>query len=252
MLGVEEAEGGHHRHSHGPGKEKRPEGKRRGRPEEGNEHVPPRAERPVALHGHHLAAPEGGHQLERDGGAAARHEAHAIAVATNPSLELPGLFFGDHNVCSPSRAAGEEAAREIPVAHMRARRDEAAPDPLDALGAHDPLHERGEPRHGLTIRRDQIAEAHREIRERPDGQGGQPRPRGPRHAGQGLLDDGPLPRHEPRREPPELAGQRESDGAGQPAERRREPVQVRPIVGVGVPARPAGRAVEARQRDRHT
>src|SRR5439155_11130371 len=43
MLGVEEAEGGHHRHSHGPGKEKRPEGKRSGRPEEGNEHVPPRA-----------------------------------------------------------------------------------------------------------------------------------------------------------------------------------------------------------------
>src|SRR6266568_8602124 len=58
MLGVEEAEGGHHRHSHGRGKEKGPEGKRRGRPEEGNEHVPPRAERPVALHGHHLAAPE--------------------------------------------------------------------------------------------------------------------------------------------------------------------------------------------------
>src|SRR5712692_6425759 len=78
---------------------------------------------PVTLHGHHLAAAEGGHQLERDGWACAWNEADSISVATDPALKLARLLLGDHDVSFPGRAAGEEAPRQVPVADMRARRD---------------------------------------------------------------------------------------------------------------------------------
>src|SRR3989304_567927 len=64
---AKKAERRHHRHADGAGREKWPEREWRGLPEERNQHIAARAQRPVRLDGHHLAPPERGDQLQRYG-----------------------------------------------------------------------------------------------------------------------------------------------------------------------------------------
>ena len=98
-------------------------------------------------------------------------------------------------------------------------------------------------RRGLTIRGHEIAEAHREVREGPDGERVEPGAGGAGHARERAPDDALLSGHEPRHHPSDATRQGEPRASRQPPEGRREPVEIGAVVGVLVPARSRDRVL---------
>ena len=163
VPGTQHAERGHHRDARRPRQEERPERKRRGTSEERDLDVAPGPQRPVALERHHLAAPERRQQVDADARVRAGHEAHATAVTAHPSLEGRHRLGRHHDMGAPRGAMGEKASRQLPVADVRGHRHDAPLEVVQRLGAghrRDVLEEAGR---RPAIRRDQIAEAHREV-----------------------------------------------------------------------------------------
>src|ERR1051325_8245255 len=106
ILRVQQAEGGQERHLDPAGEAERPQREARRSPEEGNLDVALGPERPIALHRHHLAAAERGEQLQRHRGTRPRDEAHALAIAPYPALQLLRLVRGDDHVRRPRALSG--------------------------------------------------------------------------------------------------------------------------------------------------
>src|SRR5215470_4434979 len=161
---VHQAEGRQERDPDPAGEQERSERKPCRSAEEGNLDVALGAERPVPLHPHHLAASKRGEQLQRHGGTRPRDEPHPLAISPHPALQLPCLLWSDHHVGRPRGASREESPGQLPVTHVGRQRDEPAAreagQPLEALHAGDVG---GAMRGGLSVRRDQITEAHREV-----------------------------------------------------------------------------------------
>ena len=150
---VEHAERGDERHADGPGEEEWPERERRGRSEEGEEHVAAAAERPVALHGDHLAAPECRHQLERrrSGATATRSARPSPSRRTQRARSRASSSATTTCVGAPG-AAREETTGQLPVADVGRQRDEPALEMRDTLGAVHARHVGVQARRGLPIR----------------------------------------------------------------------------------------------------
>src|SRR5437879_11547809 len=104
----------------------------------------------------------------------------------------------------------------------------------------------GAKRRELSVCRDQVTEAHGEISKHANGERIQV---GSCHTGEarhGLLDYGPFGWHERRSETPDMPCECKPPPAWHPAQRRREPIKIRAIVGVRVPALPC--PIDARRR----
>ena len=137
----------------------------------------------------------------------------------------------------PARAAREETTGQFPVAHVGGERDEPTLEMRDTLGAFHARHVEVQSRRGLTIRGYEIAEAHREVREGPDGERVEPGAGGAGHARERAPDDAFLGGHEPRHQPSDAPRQGQPRASRQPPEGPREPVEIGAVIGVRVPAR---------------
>jgi hypothetical protein len=81
-------------------------------------------------------------QLEGDGRARPRHEAHALAVTPNPAPEIEGLVLGHDHVRGPVLRGPRETTGQLPVAHVSGERDEPTLEMRDTLGAFHARHVR--------------------------------------------------------------------------------------------------------------
>src|SRR5882724_2155140 len=237
-VALERAEGRHDRDGGGARELEGTDRERRRAAEERHRHVAAVAEGAVALEPDRLTAPQRRQQRQRDRRRGAGHEAEAAAVAAQPALEDRRLLHRDHDVGLARGMLSQDAPGQLPVADVRRERDDRAVKAFEAVDADalDGADVRAEPL-WMAARRDEVAEAHGELAEDADGQLVELSAGRTGHDRHRLADDGALARQERLREVPDTASQPEAHPTGQPAQRRGQPVELRAIVRMRVPAR---------------